>query len=217
MAPLPRSSSTSPAGSQRAARSARFGDLSIFFFQAEDGIRDLTVTGVQTCALPIWPDRYRSRCDRNMLSRRGGDRCVAVWLWNRSIRSKEIVLHHGCGLSHWNGALGVLMEFCELRFLPRTDRGRNRRRVCGDQFRDRRADSSTGARSRRFDDQRLLWDWRGTWLRRDYHFARSQSVSDRVRLAICVCDWCDPRPHCDFLSPLDPGKSALADDSRTKC
>src|SRR5688572_33206690 len=25
----------------------------MFFFQAEDGIRDLTVTGVQTCALPI--------------------------------------------------------------------------------------------------------------------------------------------------------------------
>src|SRR5256886_3244169 len=28
-----------------------------FFFQAEDGIRDLTVTGVQTCALPISPDQ----------------------------------------------------------------------------------------------------------------------------------------------------------------
>src|SRR2546430_2743739 len=27
-----------------------------FFFQAEDGIRDLTVTGVQTCALPIFMD-----------------------------------------------------------------------------------------------------------------------------------------------------------------
>src|SRR2546430_3267816 len=27
--------------------------VAIFFFQAEDGIRDLTVTGVQTCALPI--------------------------------------------------------------------------------------------------------------------------------------------------------------------
>src|SRR2546428_6039323 len=26
-----------------------------FFFQAEDGIRDLIVTGVQTCALPIYP------------------------------------------------------------------------------------------------------------------------------------------------------------------
>src|SRR6266536_3947563 len=25
-----------------------------FFFQAEDGIRDPLVTGVQTCALPIW-------------------------------------------------------------------------------------------------------------------------------------------------------------------
>src|SRR5690349_25090363 len=25
----------------------------VFFFQAEDGIRDLYVTGVQTCALPI--------------------------------------------------------------------------------------------------------------------------------------------------------------------
>src|SRR5438094_10512975 len=27
--------------------------MMIFFFQAEDGIRDRTVTGVQTCALPI--------------------------------------------------------------------------------------------------------------------------------------------------------------------
>src|SRR5690606_40158215 len=26
----------------------------VFFFQAEDGIRDFHVTGVQTCALPIW-------------------------------------------------------------------------------------------------------------------------------------------------------------------
>ena len=28
--------------------------LMIFFFQAEDGIRDTSVTGVQTCALPIY-------------------------------------------------------------------------------------------------------------------------------------------------------------------
>src|SRR2546430_2310796 len=28
--------------------------ICFFFFQAEDGIRDLTVTGVQTCALPIF-------------------------------------------------------------------------------------------------------------------------------------------------------------------
>src|SRR2546430_13472516 len=31
----------------------------VFFFQAEDGIRDLTVTGVQTCALPILATRGR--------------------------------------------------------------------------------------------------------------------------------------------------------------
>src|SRR2546429_8425332 len=28
--------------------------MCFFFFQAEDGIRDVAVTGVQTCALPIW-------------------------------------------------------------------------------------------------------------------------------------------------------------------
>src|SRR2546430_13260765 len=37
---------------RRFARLVGFNSL-FFFFQAEDGIRDLTVTGVQTCALPI--------------------------------------------------------------------------------------------------------------------------------------------------------------------
>src|SRR5437773_11502322 len=39
----------------------------IFFFQAEDGIRDRDVTGVQTCALPIVThalDMARQLCDR---------------------------------------------------------------------------------------------------------------------------------------------------------
>src|SRR5690349_3124268 len=39
-------------------------DSGYFFFQAEDGIRDLYVTGVQTCALPI------SRAARDGLLRR---------------------------------------------------------------------------------------------------------------------------------------------------
>src|SRR2546430_6801262 len=39
-----------------------------FFFQAEDGIRDLTVTGVQTCALPIY-----SSGRRHSRSREPGD------------------------------------------------------------------------------------------------------------------------------------------------
>src|SRR5688572_24780168 len=44
--------------------------LSAFFFQAEDGIRDLTVTGVQTCALPIctasWSRRTHSCSSRRV-------------------------------------------------------------------------------------------------------------------------------------------------------
>src|SRR2546428_11888142 len=35
-------------------RSGRCEIFYCFFFQAEDGIRDLIVTGVQTCALPIF-------------------------------------------------------------------------------------------------------------------------------------------------------------------
>src|SRR5205823_8294911 len=31
-----------------------------FFFQAEDGIRDKLVTGVQTCALPIYASRVQA-------------------------------------------------------------------------------------------------------------------------------------------------------------
>src|SRR2546427_762770 len=34
-----------------------------FFFQAEDGIRDLTLTGVQTCALPIYARASRAVAD----------------------------------------------------------------------------------------------------------------------------------------------------------
>src|SRR5574340_299500 len=37
------------------------GIFFFFFFQAEDGIRDLLVTGVQTCALPIYTDSQSLR------------------------------------------------------------------------------------------------------------------------------------------------------------
>src|SRR5437762_4664932 len=40
----------------------------IFFFQAEDGIRDTSVTGVQTCALPIFrPSQNPSAALRSSL------------------------------------------------------------------------------------------------------------------------------------------------------
>src|SRR5690606_40838482 len=37
-----------------------------FFFQAEDGIRDFHVTGVQTCALPIFDVRIIAATHRNL-------------------------------------------------------------------------------------------------------------------------------------------------------
>src|SRR5256886_9233024 len=41
--------------------------LFFFFFQAEDGIRDLTVTGVQTCALPISAELKADQTDQDTL------------------------------------------------------------------------------------------------------------------------------------------------------
>ena len=38
--------------------------LFYFFFQAEDGIRDRLVTGVQTCALPILQGFAQNRCEK---------------------------------------------------------------------------------------------------------------------------------------------------------
>src|SRR2546428_1306229 len=43
------------------AEMSRYLTIFFFFFQAEDGIRDLIVTGVQTCALPICPAELRER------------------------------------------------------------------------------------------------------------------------------------------------------------
>src|SRR5260370_37709367 len=42
----------------------------LFFFQAEDGIRDSSVTGVQTCALPIWC--AQPGCSASRAGGRGG-------------------------------------------------------------------------------------------------------------------------------------------------
>ena len=45
-----------------------------FFFQAEDGIRDTSVTGVQTCALPIYP------LDHSSYLSVGSINCAAVFV-----------------------------------------------------------------------------------------------------------------------------------------
>src|SRR3989441_11762505 len=52
-----------------------------FFFQAEDGIRDKLVTGVQTCALPIWaaggtPGSMDREDDRDAPAKGAGSRAA---------------------------------------------------------------------------------------------------------------------------------------------
>src|SRR2546422_4378597 len=56
-----------------------------FFFQAEDGIRDVAVTGVQTCALPIFGERHRPELGRGGIGirrardeQRDGDGCCQL-------------------------------------------------------------------------------------------------------------------------------------------
>ena len=65
--------------------------LSDFFFQAEDGIRGVAVTGVQTCALPIWSASSPDAVDR--LSREAlqptGASAAACRTQRRTVRSEE--------------------------------------------------------------------------------------------------------------------------------
>src|SRR2546430_5731923 len=60
-----------------------------FFFQAEDGIRDLTVTGVQTCALPI----YTIECAR-VAAARGCDVILFTdpWLSPASAFARQVLV-----------------------------------------------------------------------------------------------------------------------------
>src|SRR6266567_4620644 len=64
-----------------------------FFFQAEDGIRDLTVTGVQTCALPI------SHCGIGELRYFPGR--VPTWKGDRSAVLRTLVLGIVQGLTEF--------------------------------------------------------------------------------------------------------------------
>src|SRR5256885_11704294 len=66
-----------------------------FFFQAEDGIRDYKVTGVQTCALPIFrlivraPSLERGGRDRQASSARGSSSSQAYVALRAAQRSEE--------------------------------------------------------------------------------------------------------------------------------
>ena len=55
------------------SESGFFFFFDFFFFQAEDGIRDIGVTGVQTCALPIYTDQRKIGTDVGVTKNRTGD------------------------------------------------------------------------------------------------------------------------------------------------
>src|SRR5437763_9362814 len=63
-----------------------------FFFQAEDGIRDTSVTGVQTCALPICATGRRVRRSTRHCHRGGRSRRSPPWV-ERPVRPT----HRGAG------------------------------------------------------------------------------------------------------------------------
>src|SRR3989442_4323228 len=71
--------------------------LVAFFFQAEDGIRDADVTGVQTCALPIW--RLRETEIRKDFAER--------------VRCREERREEGDLESMWKGLKDCLLEETE--------------------------------------------------------------------------------------------------------
>src|SRR5690348_5827725 len=55
--------------------------LFFFFFQAEDGIRDGRVTGVQTCALPISPQQLRDETMTLFLAGHETTALLLGWTW----------------------------------------------------------------------------------------------------------------------------------------
>src|SRR5207248_6776452 len=68
-----------------------------FFFQAEDGIRDRTVTGVQTCALPIYVLRLHGETSRVELRLQGAaqvSRLHDVWIQSRVRPGRVALVSH---------------------------------------------------------------------------------------------------------------------------
>src|SRR2546430_7438037 len=77
----------------------RYVVLFFFFFQAEDGIRDLTVTGVQTCALPIFPRSVSFENVNLWVKRRGNVKprfaCLICLLYVRVEKAAHAIGRNG--------------------------------------------------------------------------------------------------------------------------
>src|SRR3712207_8627998 len=65
-----------------------------FFFQAEDGIRDIGVTGVQTCALPIFPDLPEYEPDEVVFGDENTSFYKVLDAYSRCLRMSELMWQH---------------------------------------------------------------------------------------------------------------------------
>src|SRR5699024_11421053 len=87
-----------------------------FFFQAEDGIRDRNVTGVQTCALPISLNLYCNRArllNKNTKDTRDHSRVFCYFKWF-------------CPLS-WKTESRANFDFAEYGFRYEKHNGQNKK------------------------------------------------------------------------------------------
>src|SRR5690348_18080602 len=90
--------------------------LVFFFFQAEDGIRDGRVTGVQTCALPIsedgdgvWPRLVGARAIR---------RLPRVWRWGQVALPPDRATVAQCGAVQDRSEERRVGKECRSRWSP---------------------------------------------------------------------------------------------------
>src|SRR5438067_8367846 len=94
----------SPLNSRKVCSSSVLSDHLYFFFQAEDGIRDRNVTGVQTCALPISSPAHRITS-------------AAVWRGQsgRRFTLSQSASQHRLGRPHWPSPVNPFQQHRELR------------------------------------------------------------------------------------------------------
>src|ERR1019366_9844087 len=95
------------------------------FSQAEDGIRDWSVTGVQTCALPIWPSPSPSRPNCFAIPRCGQGSS------RPPIRSEERRVGEECRSRWWPYHLKKKQKEIDVMYVSRVD-GRIERHTCRD-------------------------------------------------------------------------------------
>src|SRR5438445_13267132 len=103
-----------------------------FFFQAEDGIRDIGVTGVQTCALPIYlPPRYESRPGAPHADRHVARTAPADWRARSEERRVGKECRSRCAPSHLTKKKQTIPQHAPKTSDTPTYSGRHRRMYTG--------------------------------------------------------------------------------------